>query len=160
MTEIETDEEFRKLTPEIQAMMGVFALYWKLNEQIELINIDPQLTKLEARIVIRLDVPRRMGVMAKLMLSAPSAVTAAADSLEAHGYLSRSRDPEDRRAWLIQLTEAGWERRLEMERLAVKIFETSSGLSGEETRIFSELACKIFDNIMSTGSPEGLKTCE
>lgn len=159
MTVLETDEEFGKLTPEIQAMMGVFALYWKLNEQIELINTGPELSKLESRMMIRLDAPRRMGVMAKLMLTVPSAVTAAADSLEEHGYLIRRRDPEDRRAWLIELSEAGWERRREMERMAVEIFHAASGLSGEETKVFSELAGKIFDNVMRTGAPEGLKTC-
>jgi DNA-binding MarR family transcriptional regulator len=160
VAEIETDEEFRKLTPEIQAMMGVFALYWKLNEQIDLINTDPQLSKLESRMMIRLDAPRRMGVMAKLMLTVPSAVTAAADSLEARGFLIRRRDPEDRRAWLIELTEAGWEHRREMERMAVEVFYASSGLTGEETRVFSELSGKIFDNVMRAGAPEGLKTCE
>lgn len=160
MTAINTDEEFRKLTPEIQAMMGVYALYWKLEEQIDLIDTEPQLSKLESRMMIRLDAPRRMGVMANLMLTVPSAVTAAADSLEARGYLTRSRDPEDRRAWLIRLTEAGWERRREMERLAAEIFAASSGLTAEETKAFSDLAGKIFDTIMSTGTPEGLKSCE
>lgn len=160
MTEFESDEDFRNLTPEIQAMMGVFALYWKLNEQFDLINTNPQLTKLESRMVLRLHQPRRMGVMAKLMMTVPSAVTAAADSLEARGFLNRTRDPEDRRAWLVQLTEAGWEHRRQMEQLAGQIFAASSGLTGEETKAFSELAGKIFDNIMRTGAPEGLKTCE
>lgn len=160
MTADITDQHLESLTPEIQAMMGVFALYWKLDEQIEALNFEPKLSKLESRMVIRLDMPRRMGVMAKLMLTAPSAVTAAADSLESRGFLLRRRDPEDRRAWLIELTEAGWERRRDMERRAVEVFHAASGLDPEETKAFSALAGKIFENIIRSGAPEGLKTCE
>ncbi|WP_406645515.1 MarR family transcriptional regulator [Aliisedimentitalea scapharcae] len=156
----ESDDELKTLTPEIRAMMGVFALYWKLDEGIESINVEPALADQECHMIIRLDEPRRMGVMARLMLTVPSAITAAADSLENLGYIERKRDPADRRAWLLQLTEAGWERRRQMEQTAGELFRATAGLSPEETRIFAELADKIHDNVMRNSFPEGLAKCE
>jgi DNA-binding MarR family transcriptional regulator len=44
-----------------------------------------------------------------LMLS-PSGITARLDRLERAGYLERSGNPEDRRSFLVELTEAGRER--------------------------------------------------
>ena len=110
--------------------------------------------------IIRLDRPKRMGLLAQMMLTVPSTVTATADTLEEQGYVQRRRDSEDRRAWLLELTESGWERRRQMEHQASEMFRASSGLNEEETLIFSELAGKIYDNVLRTGVPEGLKTCD
>jgi DNA-binding MarR family transcriptional regulator len=156
----ETDNAFQTLTPEIRAILGVFALYWKLDDSIEKMNADPKLTKMECRMIIRLERPSRMGLLAQMMLTVPSSVTASADSLEEQGFVQRRRDPEDRRAWLLELTESGWERRREMEQFASEMFRDSSGLNEAETLIFSELAGKIYDNVLRTGVPEGLKTCD
>ncbi|AZV80780.1 MarR family transcriptional regulator (plasmid) [Parasedimentitalea marina] len=156
----QTDNTFLALTPEIRAILGVFALYWKLDDSIEKMNDDPKLTKMECRMIIRLDQPNRMGLLAQMMLTVPSTVTATADSLEEQGYVQRRRDPEDRRAWLLELTQSGWERRREMEQLASEMFLEASGLNKDETLIFSELAGKIYDNVLRTGVPEGLKTCD
>jgi len=156
----DTDDRLTQMTPEIRAMMGVFALYWKLDESIEKINLEPALSKLECNMIIRLDCPRRMGVLAKMMLTVPSSVTTTADSLEKQGFVIRSRDPEDRRAWLLQLSETGLARRREMEKQAGELFRAASGLNDEETLIFSELAGKIHDNVLRTGAPEGLKKCD
>lgn len=152
----ETDNAFLALTPEIRAILGVFALYWKLDDSIEKMNGDPKLTKMECRMIIRLDRPCRMGVLAQMMLAVPSSVTATADSLEELGYVQRRRDPQDRRAWLLELTDSGRERRREMEQFASEMFHESSGLDDEETAIFSQLAGKIYDNVLRTGVPEGL----
>ncbi|NRB15998.1 MAG: MarR family transcriptional regulator [Rhodobacteraceae bacterium] len=159
MNSDETDNAFQTLTPEIRAIMGVFALYWKLDDCIEKMNDDPKLTKMECRMIIWLERPSRMGLLAQMMLAVPSTVTATADSLEAQGYVQRSRDPQDRRAWLLELTETGWKRRHKMEHLASEMFRDSSGLNDEETLIFSELAGKVYDNVLRTGVPEGLKKC-
>lgn len=156
----ETDTAFQALTPEIRAILGVFALYWKLDDSIEKLNNDPRLTKMECRMIIRLDRPSRMGRLAEMMLTVPSSVTASADSLEKQGYVQRRRDPEDRRAWLLELTKNGQARRLKMQQQAGEMFRASSGLNDEETLMFSELAGKIYDNVLRTGVPEGLKTCD
>ncbi|KAE9625992.1 MarR family winged helix-turn-helix transcriptional regulator [Parasedimentitalea maritima] len=156
----ETDTAFQALTMEIRAILGVFALYGKLDDSIEKMNDDPKLAKMERRMIIRLDRPRRMGLLAQMMLTVPSAVTASADSLEAKGHLQRRRDPSDKRAWLLELTDSGKDIRREMEQMAGVMFREASGLNEEEIQIFSVLAGKIYDNVIKTGLPEGLKACD
>ncbi|MTI00797.1 MULTISPECIES: MarR family winged helix-turn-helix transcriptional regulator [Alphaproteobacteria] len=144
-----------RLTPEIQAMMGVYALYWKLEESFDCIETD--LSHQECHMLIKLDQPKRMGILAADMLTVPSTITATADALEEAGYLARQRDPEDRRAWLLVLTEQGEEARNMLVTVAGELFQTASGLNAEETAEFARLARKIRDNILKTGIPEGLK---
>ncbi|MVO18637.1 MarR family winged helix-turn-helix transcriptional regulator [Parasedimentitalea huanghaiensis] len=156
----ETDTAFQALTMEIRAILGVFALYGKLDDSIEKMNDDPKLAKMERRMIIRLDRPRRMGLLAQMMLTVPSAVTASADSLEEKGHLLRRRDPSDKRAWLLELTDSGKDIRREMEQMAGVMFREASGLNEEEIQIFSVLAGKIYDNVIKTGLPEGLKACD
>ncbi|WP_299982048.1 MarR family winged helix-turn-helix transcriptional regulator [uncultured Ruegeria sp.] len=144
-----------RLSPEIQAMMGVYALYWKLEESFDCIETD--LSHQECHMLIKLDVPKRMGVLAADMLTLPSTITATADALEQSGHLTRLRDPEDRRAWLLILTEHGEEARNMLVAVAGELFRSASGLNSEETAEFARLACKIRENILKTGIPEGLK---
>ncbi|KIC46878.1 MarR family transcriptional regulator [Ruegeria sp. ANG-S4] len=144
----------RRLSPEIQAMMGVYALYWKLEESFD--SIETDLSHQECHMLIKLDQPKRMGVLASDMLSVPSTITATADALEAAGYLTRQRDPEDRRAWLLVLTDQGEDARNMLVATAGELFHRASGLSDTETTEFARLACKIRENILKTGIPEGL----
>ena len=143
-----------RLSPEIQAMMGVYALYWKLEESFD--SIETDLSHQECHMLIKLDVPKRMGVLAADMLTVPSTITATADALELAGHLTRQRDPEDRRAWLLVLTEKGEEARNMLVNEAGGLFHRASGLNKEETAEFARLARKIRDNILKTGIPEGL----
>ncbi len=143
-----------RLSPEIQAMMGVYALYWKLEESFDCIETD--LSHQECHMLIKLDAPKRMGVLASDMLTVPSTITATADALEQAGHLTRQRDPEDRRAWLLVLTEQGEEARNMLVAVAGELFHSASGLNTEETAEFARLAHKIRDNILKTGIPEGL----
>ncbi|WP_170331916.1 MarR family winged helix-turn-helix transcriptional regulator [Ruegeria arenilitoris] len=143
-----------RLSPEIQAIMGVYALYWKLEEAFDCVETD--LSHLECHMLIKLDQPKRMGVLAADMLTVPSTITATADGLEKAGLLIRERDPEDRRAWLLVLTEQGQEMRNMLVSVAGDLFHRASGLDAEETAQFARLARKIRDNILKTGIPEGL----
>jgi len=144
-----------RLSPEIQSIMGVYALYWKLEETFDCMETD--LSHPECHMLIKLDQPKRMGVLAADMLSLPSTITATADGLEKAGHLSRERDPEDRRAWLLVLTEQGQKTRDLLVSEAGDLFHRASGLDAEETAEFARLARKIRDNILKTGIPEGLK---
>lgn len=144
-----------RLSPEIQAIMGVYALYWKLEETFGCINTN--LSHPECHMLIKLDRPKRMGVLAADMLSVPSTITATADALEKAGYLTRERDPEDRRALLLVLTDQGNNARNMLVAEAGALFHRASGLNDEETAEFARLACKIRDTILKTGIPEGLK---
>jgi DNA-binding MarR family transcriptional regulator len=95
-------------------------------------------------------------VLAADMLTVPSTITATADALEAAGYLTRQQDPDDRRAWLLVLTDKGAEARNMLVTTAGELFHRASGLDDEETAQFARLARKIRDNILKTGIPEGL----
>ncbi len=149
------DSEFvNRLSPEMQAMLGVYALYWKLQESLDLIDVE--LSQQECHMMIKLDQPKRMGVLAADMLSVPSTITSTADALEAAGYLKRQRDPEDRRAWLLVLSGKGLEMRQKILSEAGELFHRASGLNDAETAEFARLARKIRENILKTGLPEGL----
>lgn len=150
----DTSNRLSRLSPEIQAMMGVYALYWKLEESFDCIETD--LSHQECHMLIKLDQPKRMGVLATDMLSVPSTITATADALETAGYLTRKRDPQDRRAWLLVLTTQGEEARNMLVATAGELFHRASGLNNQETIEFARLARKIRENILKTGIPEGL----
>ena len=92
-----TDDTLQ-LSPEIRSLMGVYALYWMLDDAVERMDQAPRIGRLESRILIRLDRPRRMGALAQLLLTGPPSVTAAADRLEEMGLVQRLPDPDDRRA--------------------------------------------------------------
>ncbi|MDE4175599.1 MarR family transcriptional regulator [Phaeobacter sp. PT47_59] len=145
-----TDEENR-FSPETRALMGVFALYWKMDAVIDQTLLTPQMGRLEGRVLLQLDQPRRMGALAQLLLTGPPSVTAAADRLQNMGLVRRAPDPDDRRALLLQLTEQGWEMRRQLEAGASALFRQVSGLSEGEIKQFAALSMKIHDTITGTG---------
>ncbi len=151
---LDDSEIVNRLSPEMQAMLGVYALYWKLQESLDLIDVE--LSQQECHMMIKLDQPKRMGVLAADMLTVPSTITSTADALEAAGYLKRQRDPEDRRAWLLVLSGKGLEMRQKILSDAGELFHRASGLNDAETAEFARLARKIRENILKTGIPEGL----
>jgi len=51
--------------------------------------------------------PMQMSILGEHMLVAPANVTGLIDRIEAKGYVRRRRDPNDRRLWVIELTEDG-----------------------------------------------------
>ena len=66
--------------------------------------------------------PQRLSALAQAFGLDPSTITRQVQALETAGLLQRSRDPQDRRASLLELTETGHEvlastRRLRIERL-------------------------------------------
>lgn len=150
----DTSSRLSRLSPEIQAIMGVYALYWKLEETFN--SIETDLSHPECHMLVKLDQPKRMGVLATDMLSVPSTITATAGALEKAGYLTRERDPDDRRALLLVLTKKGEDARDMLVAEAGNLFHRASGLNAEETAEFARMACKIRDNILKTGIPEGL----
>ncbi|WP_171120278.1 MULTISPECIES: MarR family winged helix-turn-helix transcriptional regulator [unclassified Ruegeria] len=151
---LDDSELVKRLSPEMQAMMGVYALYWKLQESLDLIDV--AVSQQECHMLIKLDQPKRMGILAADMLTVPSTITSTADALEAAGYLTRQRDPEDRRAWLLVLSDKGLEMRQEILAEAGALFNRASGLNDAETAEFARLARKIRENILKTGIPEGM----
>ncbi len=153
--ELDLGKRTNRMSPEIEAMMGVYALYWKLEESFD--SIETPLSHQECHMLIKLGAPKRMGVLAADMLTVPSTITATADALTEAGYLTRERDPDDRRAWLLVLTDKGDETRNMLVSMAGELFRSAAGLNPQETVEFARLAQKIRDNVLKTGIPEGLK---
>ena len=84
--------------------------------------------------------PQRLSALAQTFGLDPSTITRQVQALESNGLLRRSRDPHDRRASLLQLTDAGHEalrstRRLRIERLR----DAMSDWSADEQHTFSRL---------------------
>ncbi len=148
----DTSENWDLYTPEVQAMMGVFALHWQLEQRLNEIGLEGQLGRPECQLLLILAEPRRMGELARLTMKAPSAVTAAAATLEGLGLVRRVRDTRDGRAWLLELTDAGWERRDTLVASASELFYETSGLSPAEAEILAGLAQKIHTKAVQSGA--------
>lgn len=135
-------------------LLGVALLYWALHERLE--RLEPELSRQEHVFLVRLSAPRRMGDLARLMQALPSTVTALADGLEARGLIARRRDPEDRRAWLLELTEAGRARREDMLAHVDRAMRETTGLPEADLDRFAALLTRIRNHIRADGLPKGL----
>lgn len=133
-------------------MMGVYALYWRMETAIDDTALAPRLGRTESRLLIHLDQPRRMGALAQLLLTGAPSVTAAADKLEDLGLVERMADPDDRRALLLHLTERGQHVRSELQDQVSALFRKISGLSKSDIDQFSALSLKIHDTILGQGA--------
>lgn len=105
--------------------------------------------------MMHLGVPRRMGKLAEDLNTQPSTVTAVADQLEAKGLVLRERDPDDRRAWQLRLTEAGQTARHELIARIVAQFRELSGLSPDEMTQLATLMDRVAERILQNGLPKG-----
>ncbi|NRI67575.1 MarR family transcriptional regulator [Rhodococcus sp. MS16] len=59
------------------------------------------------RVLTRVGEPVRLGFLAEKLRIVPRSATDVVDSLEAAGWVKRTPDPHDRRAVLLELTDAG-----------------------------------------------------
>ncbi len=139
------------LTPEMRALRGVLALHLRMEEAFEQQGLGAGLGRMECYLLMQLDCPRRMGELAKTLLLVPSSVTLAADRLEQEGLAQRQRDPQDRRALQLQLTEKGRLMRSALEDRAGRTLRQISGLTPDEIGQFAELSDKIQENILGAG---------
>ena len=142
------------LPPEFLAIIGVFALYNQIEAELEVINIDPPLSKMERRVMVFMDRPKRMGVLAEDTFCIPSAITPVADALEARGFVSRTRDPSDRRAWLLGLTPDGLKARQRLMDGVKHGFREISGMTVDEISEFAKLAVKAMPAAVEAGRLE------
>lgn len=150
-----TDDE--GLSPEIRSMKGVYLLYLKIEELVSTEELEDPLPQNARHMLLLLESPKRMGDLAKDMLLQPSTVTALADKLEELGLVVRQRDPRDRRAWLLELTEAGRAEHAETVAYAADLFREVSGLDDDEIIQFAALMTKVRATIEKSGLPKGPK---
>ncbi len=144
------------ISPEIDALIATNLLYWKLEEQLCQSDVSPALSKHERHVLLRLEQPRRMGVLASEMQVLPSTLTMLATSLESAGLVRKERDPLDKRAHLLRLTEKGATVRVETMARAACVFAEVTGLDADEIAIFATLARKYKAHILLDGIPKGL----
>lgn len=147
------------LSPELNVLLGVYYLFWTIDEKVDTLKVDSALTSNERHVLITLASPRRMGELATNLQILPSALTAIADELERKGLVTRERDPADRRAWRLILTKKGRALREDIIRKVSQIFNEVSGLNPSETETMSALMLKIAHHIKAKGLPEGGKPC-
>lgn len=144
-------------TDEIRALAGVFTLYWRMDEFFGCSEFTEGLSRMECHLMMQLDCPRRMGELARSMVMLPSSVTSAADRLEQDGLAVRQRDPDDRRAFRLELTPKGRDLRRRMEQRAAQAFRRVSGLNEPEIHAFAVLSAKIQEEILGPVFPRSDK---
>lgn len=145
-----------RIPQEMRIMFGTLVLYRAIEEHMDAFITEDRLSKPARHMLIYLGVPRRMGQMAEDMNTLPSTVTAVADDLESRGLVLRERDPDDRRAWQLRLTEAGKAKRNEIISDTVHQFRDISGLSQSEISRLVALMDRVTAHILETGFPKGL----
>lgn len=136
-----------------ERLLSLALLYWAMHERLECPL--PELTKQERLMLLKLGAPARMGQLAREMQALPSTVTALADGLESRALVARRRDPDDRRAWLLELTPQGREMRHEMLELLERVWREVTGLAPTELDRLGALLLKTRDNIKANGLPKG-----
>ena len=144
-----------QLPQELRILFGHFVLSHALDEQMDHCQVASALTKPELKLMMHLGVPRRMGQLAEDLNTQPSTVTAVADQLEAKAMVLRERDPDDRRAWQLRLTEAGQEARSDLIERIVAQFRELSGLSPDEMTQLATLMDRVAERILQNGLPKG-----
>ncbi|KPN61781.1 transcriptional regulator, MarR family [Aliiroseovarius crassostreae] len=136
-----------QLEPEFRAFMGIMAFHSFLENQMCDHHPGAELTKLQSSIIVRLKAPKRLGQLARETSSLPSTMTAAADQMERMGLVSRQRDPNDRRAWLLALTETGQHLRQEYTRLSRLLLQDLLHLDDAELETLARIGTKLHTNI-------------
>lgn len=91
----------------VRTLMGVHDLYTRLDEVVDAVNVEPPLSRNSRKLIVSIPFPRKMGELAETLGVTKPAFTALADDLEKQGILRRERHPDDRRAWLLALTDQG-----------------------------------------------------
>lgn len=135
------------LEPELRALVGVFSLYTYIDTNMRQQGVECTGPNLERKVLVQLDHPKRIGHLARDLNALPSTMTTVADQMEERGLIERMRDPDDRRAWLLSLTEKGQLLRNETVELAHALLHDTLGLSDDEIETFAQTSFKIYQKI-------------
>ncbi|MDX2482288.1 MAG: MarR family transcriptional regulator [Pseudodonghicola sp.] len=139
------------MSPELDLMIGIHLLHEVLEAQIEAADLDHSVPKNDFLMLVHLNEPKRMGALADEMHVLPSTLTAIADRLEGAGLIRRQRDPDDRRAWLLGITDKGRALQSRIMGLSTEMFRSITGLTAEEIATFDHLMRKVRSNIIARG---------
>jgi DNA-binding MarR family transcriptional regulator len=126
----ETSHAMRRFYDRRVAQLGVTRAQWRV---IAILGHNPGMKQVE--LADRLDVE-------------PISTCRIIDRLEEAGLVERQRDPADRRAWRLALTEKAQPIRERLSELAEEMsLEAFAGLSGEEIETISAALARVRDNI-------------
>ena len=148
------------ITPEVRAMMGVYATFTRMQSCFDEMEgaCGDDMPGNQRHLLVKLDRPRRMGDLAQVMNQLPSSLTAIADALETRGLVMRERDPNDRRAWLLRLTDEGAAVRADMLAQAGRLFREVTGLGDADIGTLADIGDKmrqhILNNMLQEGAPK------
>ncbi|ASM71185.1 MULTISPECIES: MarR family winged helix-turn-helix transcriptional regulator [Roseobacteraceae] len=138
------------MSKEIFLSTSIQSLNTALDTRVQAVEFELNLPRHDLHMLVRLSDPKRMGALADEMRVLPSTLTTIADRLEHSGLIRRTRDPEDRRAWLLDLTDEGRALRTRVMATATEGFRALTGLNDEEIEIFANLMQKVMTNMNDT----------
>ena len=139
------------MSNEIFLTMSVSLLDAALEARVQQFEAQVNLSRHDIKVLMHLTEPKRMGALAEDLQVLPSTLTAVADRLEHSGLLRRTRDPQDRRAWLLEVTEDGHALQARAQAIATEGFRTLTGLDADEILTFANLMQKVMNNMNAEG---------
>tara|TARA_R110002126_G_scaffold78194_1_gene194892 strand:+ start:1019 stop:1459 length:441 start_codon:yes stop_codon:yes gene_type:complete len=132
---------------EIFLTMSISMLNAALEARVQAFEAQVNLSRHDIKVLMHLTEPKRMGALAEDLQVLPSTLTAVADRLEQNGLLQRTRDRQDRRAWLLEVTDAGRTLQARARAMATEGFRTLTGLDSAEIETFVNLMQKAMNNM-------------
>ena len=104
----------KHLVDDLQRLIATLGVASAATRPTPWLNVDLSMPQLKALMVLYHRGIVRVGEVARMLGLSPNATTAVLDRLEGEGLARRQADPTDRRAVLVELTEAGtaWIREL------------------------------------------------
>jgi DNA-binding MarR family transcriptional regulator len=104
--------------------------------------------------ILDTDGPGSQQELARLLGKAPAIVVAAIDDLEKQGFVTRTRDPADRRRSRVTLTKAGSRALAQADELAeAAVAELLSGLDTDELRQLQDLLARGLRPVIDGATP-------
>lgn len=110
----------------------------------------PDLTPFHTSLISNLDIEgTRISVLAKRANMSKQAMGQVVGDLEAQGYISRTPDPSDQRAFIIHFTDKGWE--------FLKVaYDVKAEIEAEYLQIIGEQGMKDLQNLLSKLVEQGV----
>ncbi|MCW2390855.1 DNA-binding MarR family transcriptional regulator [Sphingobium sp. B1D7B] len=94
------------------------------------------------------------GALAERLDVEPITTCRMVDRLEQADMVERRRDPQDRRAWQLFLTEAAKPLAAELQQIGQRVLnESLAGISAEEQETVLSVLCRIRDNLSGDSQP-------
>lgn len=135
------------MSNEIFLMKSINALSSVFETRVQSLEHELDLSRREFHVLMQLTDAKRMGALAEELQILPSTLTAIADRLEHGGLVYRLRDTQDRRAWLLDVTDAGRALQIRLGEFAAQEFRALTGLDDQEIETFVMIMQKVMNTV-------------